>query len=189
MGVETHKRADAVRNREAVLEAAIRLLAERPHASMRDVADASGLGRTTVYRHFSTREDLVRALFDRIVEESGERMQAAAAMGGDARTVLRQIASDLVALGERFRFLEHHRDLEDQLKQNPDGGRSEPYAAWFSQAQADGGLRGDVPVGWMIAMLRGMTVAAIDEMLAGRTDALDATRMLGDTFVAAFTSG
>ena len=40
------KRADAQRNRETVIETAISVLAERPQASMRDIADASGLGRT-----------------------------------------------------------------------------------------------------------------------------------------------
>src|SRR3712207_3752139 len=120
MSVDTHKRADAVRNREAVLEAAIRLLAERPDASMRDVADASGLGRTTVYRHFSTREDLVRALFDRVFEESGRLMQQTAESDDPAPVVLRRIAEDLVSLGERFRFLEHHRALREERFANPE---------------------------------------------------------------------
>ena len=63
-------RADAQRNREAVLQAAIGLLGERPGASMRAIADASGVGRSTVYRHFPTREALLRALFARVLEES-----------------------------------------------------------------------------------------------------------------------
>ena len=186
MSVDTHKRADAVRNREAVLEAAIRLLAERPDASMRDVADASGLGRTTVYRHFSTREDLVRALFDHVFAESGERMAAAAASGGDAPTVLRRMAGDLIALGERYRFLEHHRAMREERLANPEQ-ETEPYERWFSEAQAAGQLRGDLPVDWMRAMLRGMSVAAIDELLAGNVTAAEASHLLGETLVEAFT--
>ena len=187
MSVETHKRADAVRNRETVLEAAIRLLAERPDASMRDVADASGLGRTTVYRHFSTREDLVRALFDRVFAESGERMAAAAASGGDAPAVLRRIAADLVDLGERWRFLEHHRDLREERMANPQEVENEPYERWFGDAQARGELRSDLPLAWMLAMVRGMTVAATDELLAGTVDREAGGRLLGESFVAAFT--
>jgi AcrR family transcriptional regulator len=186
MSVDTHKRADAVRNREAVLEAAIRLLAERPDASMRDVADASGLGRTTVYRHFSTREDLVRALFDRVFEESGERMVRAAEAGGDAETVLRRIAADLINLGERWRFLEQHKALRDERLASPEEA-NDPYERWFSETQAAGGLRTDVPVTWMLAMLRGMSVAAIDELLAGTVDAPQGARLFGETLVAAFT--
>lgn len=186
MSTETHRRADAVRNRETVLEAAIVLLGERPEASMRDIADASGLGRTTVYRHFSTREDLVRALFDRIVEESGQSMAAAAATDGDTRTVLRRIAADLVGLGERFRFLEAHRDLRDERLSNPHEGENEPYERFFKRAQRARELRDDQPVTWMLAMLRGMTTAAIDEMLSGKVERDDAARMLGDSFVAAF---
>ena len=187
MSVGTRKRADAVRNRETVLEAAIRLLGERPDASMRDVADASGLGRTTVYRHFATREDLVRALLTRVVRESGERMTAAAASGGGATAVLRRMADDLVELGVRFRFLEHHRDLRDEKLVNPEQGENEPYERWFGEAQAGGELRDDLPVEWMLAMLRGMTIAAIDEIIAGRAERSACGRMLGETLVAAFT--
>ena len=185
MSVEIPKRADAVRNREAVLEAAIRLLAERPDASMRDVADASGLGRTTVYRHFASREDLVRALFERAFAESGERMAAAAASAGDAGDVLRRIAADLIALGERFRFLEHHRDMREARLANPEE-ETEPYERWFATAQDAGELRADMPVDWMRAMLRGMSVAAIDDTLAGHVAAQDSARLLGETLVAAF---
>jgi hypothetical protein len=157
MSVGTRKRADAVRNREAVLEAAIRLLGERPDASMRD-----------------------------IVRESGERMNAAAAAGGGAATVLRRIAGDLVELGVRFRFLEHHRDLRDERLANPEEGENEPYERWFGEAQASGGLRPDQPVDWMLTMLRGMTIAAIDDIIAGRVERDACAQRLGETFVAAF---
>jgi AcrR family transcriptional regulator len=66
------QRADARRNRDAVLSAAIRVLSERPDASMREIAEASGVGRTTVYRHFPQRDDLVRALFRRVFEDAHE---------------------------------------------------------------------------------------------------------------------
>src|SRR3954469_20086213 len=153
---------------------------------MRDVADASGLGRTTVYRHFSTREDLVRALFDRVVEESGRSMAAAAAAEGDAETILRRVAAALIDLGERFRFLEAHRALRDERLTNPVEGENEPYEQFFSRAQDSGEMRRDQPIDWRLAMVRGMTTAAIDEMLAGRVEPAAAARLLGDSFVGTF---
>ncbi len=62
-------RADARRNHDAVLTAALRLLTDDPDASMRQIADASGLTRTTVYRHFPSREDLLRAIFRVVAAE------------------------------------------------------------------------------------------------------------------------
>lgn len=55
-------RGDAQRNRRRILEAARRLFAESPAASVADVAAAAGLTRTTVYRHFPHRDDLLDAL-------------------------------------------------------------------------------------------------------------------------------
>src|SRR3954468_20109135 len=103
-------RADARRNRSAVLDAGARLLAERPTASMQEIADASGVGRTTVYRHFPAREDLVAALIDQVAEEALHVMERAIAADGTAPDVLRRLAHDIVALGRRWSFLRAQRD-------------------------------------------------------------------------------
>ncbi len=59
-------RADADRNRRAVITAAERLFAERGFdVPLGEVAAAAGVGRATLYRHFSTRTDLAFALFER----------------------------------------------------------------------------------------------------------------------------
>jgi AcrR family transcriptional regulator len=67
------QRADARRNRVAVLAAAKRLFAEEGlDAQMPDVARAAKVGVGTVYRHFATKDDLVAALmaerFERLSE-------------------------------------------------------------------------------------------------------------------------
>lgn len=56
------QRSDAALNRAKILDAARRLLAEDKDPSMRAIAAAAGLGRGTVHRHFSTREDLMDAV-------------------------------------------------------------------------------------------------------------------------------
>jgi AcrR family transcriptional regulator len=48
--------------RAKIIDAARRLLADNRDASMRAIAEAAGLGRGTVHRHFSTREDLIDAV-------------------------------------------------------------------------------------------------------------------------------
>jgi AcrR family transcriptional regulator len=57
-------RADAERNRVAILDAAQRLFAERPpdEVSMDEIALAAGVGKPTLYRRFGDRAGLVRAL-------------------------------------------------------------------------------------------------------------------------------
>jgi AcrR family transcriptional regulator len=66
-------RADAVRNRERVLEAAKAVFsAGGPDASLEAVARRAGVGIGTLYRHFPTRESLYEAVYRREVQQLGE---------------------------------------------------------------------------------------------------------------------
>ncbi|MBB4381901.1 AcrR family transcriptional regulator [Bradyrhizobium sp. SBR1B] len=66
-------RADAVRNRERVLEAAKAVFnAGGPEASLEAVAKRAGVGIGTLYRHFPTREDLFEAVYRREVGQLSE---------------------------------------------------------------------------------------------------------------------
>jgi AcrR family transcriptional regulator len=60
------ERADAARNRAAVLEAAARLFAEHGVAavSMDQVAAAAGVGKGTIFRRFGDKSGLANALLD-----------------------------------------------------------------------------------------------------------------------------
>ncbi|MFD4633940.1 TetR/AcrR family transcriptional regulator [Streptomyces sp. NPDC058284] len=69
------ERADAQRNREAVLAAAERLFIERgdpDRVSMDDIAAAAGVGKGTLFRRFGDRVGLVKAL----VEQRTEQLRA-----------------------------------------------------------------------------------------------------------------
>lgn len=63
-------RADGVRNRERVLEAAKAVFsAGGPDASLEAVAQTAGVGIGTLYRHFPTREALFEAVYRREVQQ------------------------------------------------------------------------------------------------------------------------
>jgi len=66
-------RADALRNRERVLEAAKAVFsAGGANASLEAVALRAGVGIGTLYRHFPTREALYEAVYRREVEQLGD---------------------------------------------------------------------------------------------------------------------
>ncbi|WP_285759601.1 TetR/AcrR family transcriptional regulator [Nocardiopsis ansamitocini] len=72
------QRSDACRNHEQIIRAATELLAASPGAGMDELTAATGLGRTTVYRHFHAREQLVAEVYatafsgtQRLVAEAG----------------------------------------------------------------------------------------------------------------------
>jgi AcrR family transcriptional regulator len=79
-------RADAARNRARVLDAARTAFAEAGlDVGVEEIARRAGVGKGTLYRRFPTKEALVRAIFEDILEEI-ERIVAEAESEPDAWT-------------------------------------------------------------------------------------------------------
>jgi serine phosphatase RsbU (regulator of sigma subunit) len=70
---EAALRADALASRERILEAAAALAGDR-RTSMVELAAAAGVGRSTLYRHFPSRQALERALQERAAETLDPRV-------------------------------------------------------------------------------------------------------------------
>ncbi|GAA2332069.1 TetR/AcrR family transcriptional regulator [Streptomyces kunmingensis] len=90
----TGPRADMVRNRRLLLDAATEAFAEQGlDASMGDIAQRAGLAKGTVFRHFPTKEDLLSAimlrLLDRLAGSAGRLLDA-----DDAAAALREFMAD-----------------------------------------------------------------------------------------------
>jgi AcrR family transcriptional regulator len=73
-------RADAQRNMDALLKAALAVFAASGvDAPMRDIADKAGVGIGTVYRHFPQRSDLIAAVFRREIDACADAAPVLAA--------------------------------------------------------------------------------------------------------------
>src|SRR5688500_4169220 len=66
-------RADALRNRERILDAAERMLTRAPSATLADIAAAAGVSRSTLHRRFQNRDKLIAALGERPQDPLPER--------------------------------------------------------------------------------------------------------------------
>ena len=64
------KSAYVARNRAAIVNAALEVLADNgQHATMEQVADASGMAMSTVYKHFKDKDELIAAvLIEKFIE-------------------------------------------------------------------------------------------------------------------------
>ena len=70
------QRRDAVANRQAVIDAAAVVLSVNPDAGIAEIAKHTGLGRTTVYRHFANREALFEGLIEEVLSEGNTGIEA-----------------------------------------------------------------------------------------------------------------
>ncbi|MYB34208.1 MAG: helix-turn-helix transcriptional regulator, partial [Gammaproteobacteria bacterium] len=57
-------------SRAAIIDAAVGVLARNPDASLATIAEAAGVGRATLYRHFPGRNDLIDAISRQAIEET-----------------------------------------------------------------------------------------------------------------------
>lgn len=165
-------RADARRNRAAVIAAAKRLFADQGlDAQMPDVAKVAKVGVGTVYRHFPTKEDLIAALaaerFERLAEKAREAIESDDAWDGFRRFI--HFSAQVQA---------EDRGLCEVMGSRPDvmgaaaeaAGLNELCEELVKRAQRSGDLRKDVR--WedvpMIACGLGRITQATEGPAAGR---------------------
>lgn len=156
-------RSDARRNIERILDAAIRVLAEHPSATLGEIADESGLHRATLHRHFTTREELLRALYARASEDAETAFWATEPERDPFEDALRRMMRVAVELSDRHRVLLSAEDPEfDSHRRRA----TTPIIALMAHGRATGAVRRDLPEGWMVLTFRGLMMAAVDAIAA-----------------------
>jgi AcrR family transcriptional regulator len=96
------RRADARRNRAAVLSAAARLLRQRQRLTMTAVAKAAGVSRSILYRHFGGPADLQRAVQRQTLATARSAIERSVDAGRPPLAVLRTVVSSLAEVGSRL---------------------------------------------------------------------------------------
>ncbi|ONI71332.1 TetR family transcriptional regulator [Actinosynnema sp. ALI-1.44] len=99
-------RVDAIRNREAIIEAAADVLAEQGTAvDVREIARRSGVGMGTLYRHFPKKEDLVHTVLRKDFTEWAESARQAAIDAEDPWAALADFYRQALAGSARHRAI------------------------------------------------------------------------------------
>ena len=138
-------RADARRNVRRVLEAAARVLAEDPAASVQEIADEAQVSRPTVYRHFSSREELIEAIHQEAMILARETLDAAATSDEPAAAALERLIGDLAAIVARYPLLATmvgppHKPADHK----PPEELARTFDALTARGRRDGTLRRDL---------------------------------------------
>ncbi|NTJ11619.1 TetR/AcrR family transcriptional regulator [Rhizobium lusitanum] len=93
------------RTRLAILDAAMRILSKNPSASINEIADAAGVGRSTVHRHFTERSDLIEALAQHVYMLSDQAVARADPESGPAAGALRRVVEEQLDIGLALDFI------------------------------------------------------------------------------------
>ncbi|WP_165368126.1 TetR/AcrR family transcriptional regulator [Phytoactinopolyspora endophytica] len=140
----TSLRADARRNRDAIISAARRLFAERGLDTPLDaIAREAGVGRATMHRRFPTRESLVQAVFlDNITEL--ERVSHAAADPADAYIDILTAMLEMLVKDVGFVDVFNSRAVSEATRQDISARFLAIFEEPLRHAQAAGRIRPDL---------------------------------------------
>lgn len=183
------RRADALRNIEAIVEAATRLLAVNPDASIGDIAKAAGVGRVTLYGHFDSRAALIREVVDRAIAQTDEAL-ARLDFDDDPRDALRRLVETAWHLAHRFGAVVVAASqvlTPEQMRRAHD----EPAARVrdvLERGRAAGEFRGDVPIEWQISVVQAILHGASAAVQRGEIEVDDAPSLVRATVLAALAA-
>ena len=153
-------RADAVRNRERVLEAAKAIFsAGGPEASLEAVARAAGVGIGTLYRHFPTREALFEAVYRREVQqlaELAEHLNRETPPTDALRQWMRSIVKFVATKKGMSAALAFAADKNSELIASSFERLTQAVGKLLDRAVATGEIRGDISPEDLIRTLIGM---------------------------------
>jgi AcrR family transcriptional regulator len=143
-----------------ILERAAAVLAEGHGRTMQEIADMSGVGRTTLYRRFRTREDLLKAIFQQAIAETTEAVLAAKPDEGDPRDAFRRVIDEFLTIGDKYRVLFQEKSAHsDQIEDKE--AFLETLRDLARRAQREGAVDPILPVDWVIGSMGALVATAI----------------------------
>jgi AcrR family transcriptional regulator len=183
MSVRVARRRAAIRRdtAAALLDAAVEVLVADPSASLSDVALAAGIGRTTLHKHYATRDDLLRAVGHRAIGR-WEQVVASAESSTDPDGGLRGLAEAMISVGPYLAFLwrspgfDHAEDIIARRREV-----APRVLAVLKRAQARGLLRTDVEDFWLLRTFYSVVYVAADSIDDGNLAPLAAPALIVDT--------
>ncbi|MFC4507730.1 MULTISPECIES: TetR/AcrR family transcriptional regulator [Streptomyces] len=156
-------RADAERSVRAILEAAERVLAEDPGASMEQIAEAAGLARTTVHRRFANRQALIEALAASAKRQLTEAIEDARLDTAPPLVALHRATANTLRVKGAWRFTLGHPLADTALTTAVWSELNVRCLEFLARAQREGLLAPDADLEWT----RRVYYALVGEALHG----------------------
>lgn len=157
------------RTRRAILSAAASVLARNRYATLPDIADAAGVGRTTLHRYFPDREGLINAIIEDSVQAIEQSVADAALEQGSPMEAMRRLVAAMVAVGDRLLFLfGDPRVLENYRMADAPAPPDDPVVALIKRGQAEGVFDPAVSADWIQHVVWALVYTGFEEADKGR---------------------
>jgi AcrR family transcriptional regulator len=161
-----------------LLDVVAEVLVANPSASLAEVAEAAGIGRTTLHKHYATRDELIRAvghraldLWEQAIDSVGEE--------DDAERALRAMVDAMLPVGPQLAFLwrtpafDHVAEIGERW-----GAVEERCLAVLLRAQRAGLIAADVPPWWLLSTCNSLVYSAKECLRTGHLAPRSATDLV-----------
>jgi AcrR family transcriptional regulator len=169
--------------RPSLLDVAAEVLVADPAASLAEVAAAAGIGRTTLHKHYATRDDLLCAVGHRAIDLWEQAMSVVTGTG-DPDGGLRATTAAMIPIGPQLAFLwrtpafDHVTELDERWKT-----AEARVLAVLKRAQDRGVVSGSVPDWWLLQTFYSVIYVAAESVSSGKLAPLDAPDLALSTFL------
>lgn len=174
--------------KDKLLEAAVRVLNNQPRASLADIAEAAGVKRVTLHRVIGTREELLRDVALRALDQMDEASYAAIKGKRKAFEQLKAIVGALVPYADSCHFLWKNPDVWDDPEIAREIKRHDKELCdLIDRAKEEGDILSFIPNSWIIASLDAVLYAAASTSQAGNIATNDASALAIQTLFGGIT--
>jgi TetR/AcrR family transcriptional regulator of autoinduction and epiphytic fitness len=151
--------------RDMIIEAAIDTLGAHPDATLSDVATAAAVARRTIYGHFASRAELVRAIADQAAEDLETLMERLGPLTGKPPTDLAVLTFWTWPVANRYRLLLSlgRHELGDQTIVRLMSPAHQLTVEIVAAGQADGSFSDYLPAETIVALADNATIVILEE--------------------------
>jgi AcrR family transcriptional regulator len=170
-----------------IIEAGFAVFSADPTATLQNVADAAGIGRATLHRHYKGRDELMAALAITAMKELDAAIEAKTQDAESHTEALRLSFEAMIPLADRQMFL-----ANEPLEHVPEvraayARQLEELAEEVVAAKAEGGFDAAVPTAWIVQAYEALTYAAWAVVRDGDATSEEAAALAWRTLTAGLT--
>jgi AcrR family transcriptional regulator len=166
-----------------LLDVVAEVLVAQPGAALAEVAQAAGISRTTLHKHYATRDELVRAVGLRAIEIWADAVAAVADEPG-TRAGLRRLLAAMIDSGPQLAFLWRNPSLDEDEELTRRYLEVEGRClAVLDRARSEGLLSGAAPGWWLMQTVFALVYTAAESIGYGNLAPRDAPDLVLDTLL------
>lgn len=166
-----------------LLDVVAEVLVTRPGSSLAEVAEAAGISRTTLHKHYATREELVRAVGVRVTDIWEQAVERVADEPG-TEAGLRQLLAAMIASGPQLTFLWRNPVLDEDEELTRRYIEVERRClAVLDRARSRGLLAPSATNWWLLQTMYSLVYTAAEAVEAGKLAPLDAPDLVLSTLL------